>query len=266
MTFPKVLMSVTLVLLIPLLTALAQTWDVSSSAPPVTHRKSLAIPNLKIVPLRLMVFEQCEPDGQSDMRHTGKLSIQLSTVYPSIGFVPTKTDSSLTLRLRTKNNRETDAPFSIPQQEFTLQVILGEDTAQYAIDLTADQLFVECIRSSALLVLEPILELDADILSLQFFCGITQEEVRKFVHLVQRKHGDAIKIIQIPVGYYPCLPVSDVCTATIGGRRNLLRVNKSSAGYLVCIRISDPNQFDLIANWVNKQQAEELERSEEMRP
>ncbi len=260
MTFPRVLMSIVLVLLVPLLTAQTQTWDVSSGAPPVPRRKSLAIPHLRIEPLRLVVFEQCEPDGTGAISHTGKLSIQLSTVYPSIGFVPTKTDSTLTLRLRTRNDRERDAPFSIPQQAFTLRVILGEDTAQYAIDHTADHLFVECKRSSELLVLEPVLELDADVLALQFFCGTTQEDVRKFVHLVKRTHGDAIKMIQIAAGYYPCLPVPDVSKASIGGRRNLLRVNKSSAGYLVCVRISDSDQFDLIAIWINNRQAQELER------
>jgi len=239
----------------------AQDWDVGSSDPPPTgDARPLPVMQLRDKPLQLMIFDQCEPDFSGIIGHTGEIAIRFMAPYMSIGFIPSATDSTLTLKLKTKNRGERDAPFCIPQRSFTLRVILGEDTALLRVDRSTERVSVEYRHPSALLVLAPTRDLDDNIASMQFMDGSTQRNVRDFVTQLRDKFGDGIDIIQLEDGYYPCLSVPVVERAALGRRSKRLSLNKTPAGYLVCVSVTDRTQHDAIVDWIFHQQQAELKR------
>lgn len=239
----------------------AQDWDADSGDPPATSSaQALPIPQLRIEPLRLLVFNECRSATFGDSRESGKVAVRILTDYPSIGFLSHATDSSLTLTLKTKFRGERDEPFFIPQSSFELRIILGEDTAVYWVDRTSPTLSVDCLSSSPLLLLDTVRNLAEATVPLQFLSDATQSDVRDYLDAIREQFADCIRLIQLAEGYYPCLPVPVVNRVTLGRRGKRLPINTTPAGYLVCIQVKDESTLSAVIDRVKTRQRDELLR------
>ena len=234
-------------------------WDADKESPPTRRRISLPEPLLKIEPFSLFVYEQCEPDWKGQPRQIGRLGIDVTSQYQSIGFISSSTDSTLTLKIKSRNRGEKKESFRIPQQSFELRVILGSDTAICWVDRSNDHFNIDYRRRSKLMVLEEIHVLDDSIAFIQF-AGASQRTVKELVRSLEDEFEDSFLIDQLPSGYYPCLPIPTLETAVIGRGKRALRVNKTEFGYLVCVRIVDPNKYEAIASYLYEHQKLEFKK------
>lgn len=236
-------------------------WDISDDTPPPTSNlRPLPRPQASIEPFRLLVFEQCEPNRHGRISYTGRLGITILSEYGAMGFIPHSTDSTLTLKLKSKNRGEKQNSFRIPRRSFTLSVILGEDTATFWVDNESDRLKVTYVETSELLLLESYRDLHGDIVPMQFMLGSTQKMVKQFVRDIQETFGTSIKIEQLQSGFYACLPLPFIRSVRIGRGKSAVRINKSDQGFLVCVQINDQNRFAEIAGWIYDRQKQELQR------
>lgn len=229
-------------------------WDPDNNAPPPTSDVQPIPQPTKIKPFEFLFYQMCESQNDT-VRYTGRWSFDILSKYGSVGFDHIETDTSVTLTLRTHNRGTREAHIFFPRKPFTLRVLLGRDTAAFAMDLvTGTCLYVD---TSVLLRMISPKEIPANIFAMQFL-DREEKRAKDFMKSVENEFGSSAEPAILEPGYYPCLPAFTVERAKLGRKQS---VNATPLGLLVCFRLNDASRASTVSEWLWLKQREEFKRA-----
>jgi len=229
-------------------------WDTDRDSPPsVSNLKPLPKPT-KINPFHFIFYQKCLPDSNGTVGYTGQYTFDIFAEFGLISFDCDVADTLATVKLRRYYRGAEKAKLWFPMIPFTLQIILGTDTARFHLDLSTG--LCQYVKQSKLLMFDTTKEIPSDLLYIQFV-NLSPSNPKIFLKEITEKFGAAIQKVVLDPGYYPCLSGSWLRKKAIGRHKV---VNVTGLGYFIFIRVTDSTQYEAVADWMGQRQKEEFKK------